>query len=118
MRGTNNKNLEEFITNYLYKIDDANAISERISSENKILQEKLKKCVQKTGIVRYRAFDNVGGDLSFSVALLDENNDGIVLTGIYGRDYSPTYAKPINSGTSKYDLSEEEKTALNEAMKK
>ena len=69
----------------------------------------MKKCVQKVSIIRYKAFEDVGSDLSFSIALLDENNDGIILTGIYGRNESTTYAKPIDKGISRYDLSEEEK---------
>ena len=116
MRGTNTKNLEEFITSYLDKVDEANATSLQLIDENKKLEEKIKKCVQKTGVVRYKAFENIGSDLSFSVALLDENNDGVVLTGIYGRDHSNTYAKPIDKGISRYDLSEEEKSALKQAM--
>ncbi|MDU4472647.1 MAG: DUF4446 family protein [Clostridium perfringens] len=60
----------------------------------------------------------VGSDLSFSVALLDGENNGVILTGIYGRDYSTTYAKPIDKGISRYDLSEEELHVLNAAMNK
>ena len=57
-------------------------------------------------------------DLSFSLAMLDENNDGILLTGIFGRNESTTYAKPIEKGISRYDLSEEEEEALNNAINK
>lgn len=117
MRGTDTKNLEEFITSYLDKVDEANATSLKLIDENKRLEENIKKCVQKTGIVRYKAFENIGSDLSYSIALLDDNNDGLVLTGIYGRDHSTTYAKPIDKGISKYDLSEEEQSALKQAMK-
>ena len=74
-------------------------------------------CVQKVAIMRYKAFENVGSDLSFSIAILDGNNDGVLLTGIYGREESVTYAKPVDKGISRYDLSEEEKQVLNEASK-
>jgi hypothetical protein len=56
--------------------------------------------------------------LSFSVAMLDANNDGIIITGIYGRDECTTYAKPVDKGIPKYDLSEEEEQVLQDAMKK
>ena len=69
-------------------------------------------------VIRYKAFEDVGSDLSFSVALLDGENNGVILTGIYGRDYSTTYAKPIDKGISRYDLSEEELHVLNAAMNK
>ncbi|GFR35099.1 hypothetical protein TCEA9_09110 [Thermobrachium celere] len=55
--------------------------------------------------------------MSFSVALLDENNDGIVLTGLFGRSECTTFAKPIENGISKYDLSDEEKQALDQALR-
>ena len=66
--------------------------------------------------MRYQAFEDVGSDLSFSIAILDGNNDGIMLTGIYGRQESTTYAKPIDKGISRYDLSEEEIAVINEAL--
>ena len=80
------------------------------------LSETMKECVQKVAIMRYRAFEDVGSDLSFSIAILDGNNDGIVLTGLYGRQQSTTYAKPIDNGISRYDLSEEELSVIQEAI--
>ena len=65
---------------------------------------------------RYNAFKDTGSDLSFTLALLDEKNDGIVLNGIYARDSSNIYAKPIEKGESKYILSNEEKEAINRAI--
>ena len=66
----------------------------------------------------YKAFEDIGSDLSFSIAMLDENNDGLILTGIFGREESTTYVKPVDKGISRYDLSEEELTVLNEAINK
>ena len=76
----------------------------------------MKVCVKKIAIKRYKAFEDVGSDLSFSVAILDSYNDGIILTGIYSRQDSTTYAKPIDKGISIYNLSEEELCVLNEAI--
>lgn len=118
MRGTNNKNLEELILSELDTIAESRENSERAIQANKDLEEKMKGCIQKTAIMRYKAFEDVGSDLSFSVALLDDNDDGVILTGIYGRQDSTTYAKPIDKGISRYDLSEEEVTVLNEAINK
>jgi hypothetical protein len=116
MRGVNNKNLEELIVGYLDKIDEVKGKSEQIASLYNDLDKRIENCIQKTSVVRYRAFDDVGSDLSFSIALLDENNNGVILTGIYGRQESTTYAKPIDKGISRYDLSEEEQQVLKEAM--
>ncbi|MBU5592401.1 DUF4446 family protein [Clostridium sp. MSJ-4] len=115
MRGSNNKNLEELINLYLDKVDESKSIAEDVKALYDNMDERLKGCVQKLAITRYKAFEDVGSDLSFSIALLDDNNDGVILTGIYGRNESTTYAKPIDKGISRYDLSEEELHVLNEA---
>lgn len=118
MRGVDNKNLEQMIEDYLAKVDTIEANSKDVVGKFGNLEASLKSCVQRVSVVRYKAFEDVGSDLSFSVALLDQNNDGVVLTGIYGRMESTTYAKPIDKGISRYDLSEEEMQALSEAMNK
>ena len=64
-------------------------------------------CIQKIGIVRYSAFRDTGSDLSFTLAMLDENNDGVVLNGIYSREISNIYAKPVKNGKSEYTISED-----------
>ncbi|AIY82072.1 DUF4446 family protein [Clostridium botulinum] len=118
MRGTNGKNLEEMLMEKLDSIDDIRETAENTLNECSKLETKIKDCVQKVAIMRYKAFENVGSDLSFSIAMLDDNNDGILLTGIYAREESTTYAKPIDKGISRYDLSEEELYVLNEAANK
>lgn len=118
MRGASGKNIEEILTKRLNEIDVTNENCEKALKHNEELEEKIKSCVQKVAIMRYKAFENVGSDLSFSIAILDGNNDGIILTGIYGREESTTYAKPVDKGISRYDLSEEEITVLNEAVNK
>lgn len=118
MRGANGKNIEQMLNARIEDIDNANLNSERALKAIDNLNEKMKGCVQKVSIVRYKAFEDIGSDLSFSIAMLDDNNDGIILTGIYGRQESTTYAKPIDKGISRYDLSEEEIAVLNEASNK
>lgn len=118
MRGTSSKNLQELIEGYLDKIDLANENSNKALEECLRIENSIKGCIQKVSMIRFKAFDDVGSDLSFSIALLDKNNDGIILTGIYGRQESTTYAKPIDKGISRYDLSEEEITVLNQAINK
>lgn len=110
-----NTNIEEDLRNYVTKV-------EAISEENELMREyvknlnvNMKDCIQKIGIVRYSAFSDVGSDLSFTLALLDENDNGVVLNGIYSSDSSNIYAKPVIKGTSKYALSDEEKKAIEKA---
>ena len=82
------------------------------------LNFKANKCLQKVGFVRYNAFKDTGSELSFALAILDNNDTGIVLNGIYSRETSNIYAKSIINGKSEYRLSEEEIKALKEAIEK
>ena len=118
MRGVNNKNLEALINSKLDEIDKAVEKSEESIKQCETTREEMKDCVNRVAIMRYKAFEDVGSDLSFSVAILDSHNDGVMLTGIYSRQESITYAKPIDKGISRYELSEEELHVLNEAMNK
>jgi len=118
MRGTDNKNIEELINFYLQNVDKALEETQGIKDLYNSLNEKLDTCIQKVAIKRYRAFEDVGSDLSYSIALLDGKNNGIVITGIYGRNESTTYSKPIDKGISRYELSDEEKYVLTEAINK
>lgn len=118
MRGSNSKNLEELILNYKDNVEQIKEDNVKIKDNISDISKKVKVCIQKTSMLRYRAFEDVGSDLSYSIALLDDNNDGVLITGIYGRHESTTYAKPIDKGISRYDLSEEEKYVIEQAMNK
>ena len=111
------KNLEEDLTHYMNRVNQVAEKTEELTNYCKTLDNDISSCIQKVGMVRYSAFRDTGSDLSFTLALLDEKNNGVVLNGIYSREMSNIYAKPIENGTSeKYTLSEEEKQALNKAI--
>ncbi len=112
----NGKNIEEDLENFMYKVDRVEKQNAEIMNFCKNLDEDLSKCIQKIGIVRYSAFKDTGSDLSFAVALLDEKNNGIVFNGIYSREMSNIYAKPVENGNSKYTLSSEEIEAIEKAI--
>lgn len=118
MRGVNNTNLEEALVEYVDMVEKSNTISDEIKGKLDDVNSRIDNCVQKVSTVRYKAFDDVGSDLSFSIAILNNNNNGVIITGIYGRNESTTYAKPIDKGISRYDLSEEELYVLNECINK
>lgn len=112
----NGKNIEEDLENYMYRVERVERRNAEIDEYLKIMNKDLSKCIQKVGIVRYNAFKDTGSDLSFALALLDENNDGVVLNGIYSREISNIYAKPVESGKSNYTISEQEQEAINKAI--
>ncbi len=110
--------LENLLIQYTNRLNKIIETQHNIDKKMKVMEERLELCVQKVGAVRYNAIANTGADLSFAIALLDQKNDGIVFNGIYTRDGSYTYAKPIENGQSKYNLSDEEKEALTKAISK
>lgn len=112
----NGNNVDEMLRAYIYEVEKVANKNEEIVSYCKELDNHISKCTQKIGMVRYNAFSDTGSDLSFALALLNENNDGVVLNGIYARDMSNIYAKPIKDGQSQYTLSNEEKEAILKAM--
>lgn len=81
------------------------------------LRELLRGTVSRVGLVRYDAFEDMGGALSFSAALLDERGDGLVLSAINGRSETRCYVKPIAQATSEHNLSVEETTAIDAAVR-
>ncbi len=79
-------------------------------------QTEIEGSVRKVALLRYDAFEDVGGRLSFSCALLDDHGNGVVLTSINGRQETRVYAKPVAQGTSSHNLSLEEEEAIRRAL--
>jgi len=78
--------------------------------------EAIARCVQKVGMVRFDAFDDVGGEQSFAVVFLDGNGSGVAMSSLYGRQDSRLYAKGISNGEGERALSDEEQAALGKAL--
>ena len=112
----NGQNIEEDLETYMYRVAKVEENNGKLAEYIKNLDNDLSKCIQKVGIVRYNAFKDTGSDLSFTLALLDEKNNGVVLNGIYSREMSNIYAKPVENGKSKYTVSEEERQAIDKAI--
>jgi hypothetical protein len=93
------------------------ARTERLVARTEQIDAALAHVVQGVGLVRFRAFQDTGGDQSFSLALADGEGNGIVLSALYGRGATRIYAKPIQSWLSSKALSEEEEQALAEARR-
>ena len=117
MSGKNARNLEKTLIDRLDQIDtliEANSTNEK---NIKQLFNNMKFTFQKVGLVKYDAFNEMGGKLSFSLALLNETEDGFVLNAVHSREGCYTYVKEIIAGNSVIMLSPEEKEALDMAKK-
>lgn len=108
----NGNNLDGMLKKYLEDVREIKKDNSEIKAYYTQLDNNIDSCIQKIGLVRYNAFKDVGSDLSFAIAMLDRNDNGVVLNGLYGSESSNIFAKPIKGGISKYQLSEEEKEAL------
>ena len=109
-------NMDKLLSKTIEKVYQIEEKDNNIDARFAEINNKLEKCVQKVHMVRYNAFEHVGSDLSFSLAILDEKDDGAVITGLFSRETSSIYAKAVKSGKSEHTLSEEEKEALGRAM--
>lgn len=114
-RGTNNMNLEEVLVSYLDKVEHIEQRTDQVEQAIAVLQAQLPECIQRVNMIRYDAFEDVGGQQSFAIALLDGRGDGIVLTSVYSRMEIRVYAKAIRNGRSSHPLSEEETRVLKDA---
>jgi hypothetical protein len=94
----------------------AAAAVRELGAEDLRLGDRLSRSVQRVGLIRYDAFEDMGGRLSFSCAMLDEHGTGVVVTSINGRQDTRVYAKPVVNGSSDHNLSEEEEDAIREAL--
>ena len=108
---------EEAVGVLLARIERLEKAARTLHGRDQRQQLQIEAGLRRVALVRYDAFDDVGGRLSFSCALLDERGSGIVFTSINGRQDTRVYAKPVQVGTSTYNLSLEEEEAIAQAMR-
>ncbi|MCR5416485.1 MAG: DUF4446 family protein [Pseudobutyrivibrio sp.] len=116
MQGNDAKSLEDTLVYRLEQIDElieANASNERNIDT---ITKTMKDCFQKIGLVKYDAFNEMGGKLSFSLCLLNEKNSGFIINAMHSREGCYTYVKEIIDGNSIIQLAEEEEQALQQAL--
>lgn len=117
MSGKNAKSLEKTLIERLDQVDELLEANNANEKNIKMLFDNMKFTFQKVGLVKYDAFNEMGGKLSFSLALLNETDDGFVMNAVHSREGCYTYVKDIIAGNSVIILSEEEKEALEIAKK-
>lgn len=98
------------------RFDDYERSVAALEDRLRIVENASRTGLSRVGLKRFNAFENTGAELSFSLALLNDQGTGAVVTGLWGRDESRLFAKPIHEQTSRYPLSEEEYAAIELAM--
>jgi len=107
----------ENITEVLNHLEKLGEKINKLEKELEYVKKQSKFAVQKVEVIRYNPFSGTGGNQSFSIVLLDGNDDGIVVTSLFTQDGNRVYGKSIKGGESEYTLSKEEKEVIEKAIK-
>ena len=116
MRGKDGKNLEDSILDKFSELDAIAILAKKNRQEVKEINRKTEKYYQKQGIVKYDAFHEMGGNLSFALAILDAKDNGWIINAMHSREGCYTYIKEIVKAESFIELSDEEAEALEKAI--
>ena len=116
MSGKDGKSLEEVILKRFKEVDELKKEDAAKKVQLDDINESLRYAFSKMGMVKYDAFNEMGGKLSFALALLDNRNNGFLINAMHSREGCYTYVKEIINGESYINLGEEEKKALNTAI--
>jgi hypothetical protein len=108
--------IDEILDRQLKRIE---SLTERVDALNKLhheLEDLTQRTIQKVAVIRYNPFADAGGDQSFAIAMLDSLGNGVVLSSLHSRTDTRVFAKPVQSGRSRYQLSDEEQDAIKKAL--
>lgn len=111
-------NMEQLLQEYLEKVKILTYEVEKCQKRLVAIETRIAASVDRVELIRFNAFENMGSDLSFALALLNEKGDGVVLSSIHNREETRVYAKPVVNGQSGYHLSEEEQQVIAKALNK
>ncbi|MHA6481603.1 DUF4446 family protein [Paenibacillus sp. strain BS8-2] len=112
MGNTGITNIEEVVIEVKDQLAGQKEQAEKLTERVGMIEAELPQMKGKVGIIRYNAFSDGGSDLSFSLAIVNADNDGAVFSGLHSRDNTYVYAKPLQKGQSTYPLTPEEKQAI------
>ncbi len=117
LAGKDGKSLEDSIANIRKAVEDLNLFRDESIEYLKLIEMRLKRSIQAVETIRFNPFKGtgVGGNQSFSTALLSEKGDGVIISSLHSRDRMSVYSKPVKKFVSEFETTEEEKTVINGA---
>ncbi|MCF7833814.1 MAG: DUF4446 family protein [Candidatus Pacebacteria bacterium] len=116
--GKKGKDLEDTIENLQLDILNLQEEKNKIQAQIAVLQKKAKESIRGVETIRFNPFPEQGGNQSFAIAMINEEENGVILSSLYARERMSIFAKPIKNGISEHSLTEEEKEALQKASVK
>jgi hypothetical protein len=118
-KGVSEKDLKTILEELLVQVKKDQENDENLEKKLEETKKEALLHIQKVGLIRYNPFTDTGGNQSFVLALLDGNNDGIVITSLHSRESTRVFSKPVNHGKeSEFEFSKEEVQSISEAQKK
>jgi biopolymer transport protein ExbB/TolQ len=114
--GTKAKNLEDAIEEINKQIKEVKNTQIEINKHLKIVDNRLNKTIRDVKVIRFNPFEDAGSNQSFAISLLNDKKDGVIISSLYARDRMSIFAKPINNGSSEFELSKEEKEVLDQSI--
>ena len=117
-KGTKEGNLVKVLEGILAEEKGNKDRLEELTKQLRQLEDLSEYHIQRVGMVRFNPFKDLGGDHSFSIALLDAKDTGLVITSLHTRERTRVYVKAVKKGKAEHEFSEEEKKALNKAKKR
>lgn len=115
-KGKKAESLESVISEIFKKQQRSEEKVHKALNKIKELDKVALQSVQKVGVVRFNPFSNIGSNQSFAIALLDQKDDGVVISSLHAKEGTRIYAKPIKQGESEHSLSKEEEEAIKQAI--
>lgn len=116
MTGRNAKSLEQSMIKLFEDVNKLKLYANKHEKRIKVLYDKVRGCYQKSSIIKYDAFSEMGGELSFVIAMLDEEDNGCIINSVHSSNSCYIYTKEIKNGQSFIDLGKEEREALEKAV--
>ncbi|MCH4191950.1 MAG: DUF4446 family protein [Butyrivibrio sp.] len=116
MKGKEAASLEDEIVELFEDNQYMRSATEKNKKDINDIYKKMARCFSKIGIIKYDAFQQMGGQLSFSLALLDDNDNGFILNSVHSVDGCYSYTKEVKHGECALDLGDEERQALEKAI--
>jgi Protein of unknown function (DUF4446) len=108
--------IDEILDRQLKRVESLTARVDALNKLHHELEHLSQRTIQKVAVIRYNPFSDTGGDQSFAIALLDSLGNGVVLSSLHSRTDTRVFAKPVQSGRSRYQLSDEEQDAIKKAL--
>jgi hypothetical protein len=116
MRGKDAETLEDYFVDLQKHVEDLEVEDQKNKDMMRILNKNIRASFQKFGMIKYNAFGGMGGNMSFTMAMLDYTNTGFVINSVHSREGCFLYIKEVDAGTTEVELGAEEKLALEQAL--